>query len=90
MELYSNCCNARPTTEVFYEKGKTLGDCSECKRGAVFLEAYQMDDEEQDGFEEHCKQDNNNECHACATQRHSCEHDGIDDSQDYPEWWNEV
>lgn len=38
MELKSNCCDARPTTEVFYEKGKTLGDCSECHRGAVFYE----------------------------------------------------
>jgi len=38
MELYSNCCDARPTTEVFYEKNKTLGYCNECKRGAVFYE----------------------------------------------------
>ena len=29
-------------------------------------------------------------CYACATQRHKCEHDGQDDSEDYPEWWNEV
>ena len=38
MELYSNCCDARPTTEVFYQKGRTLGYCNECKRGAVFYE----------------------------------------------------
>ena len=30
------------------------------------------------------------DCYPCATQRHSCEHDGQDDSEDLPEWWNEV
>jgi len=30
------------------------------------------------------------ECYGCATQRHSCEHDGQDDSEDLPEWWEEV
>tara|TARA_R100000458_G_scaffold26653_1_gene24145 strand:- start:843 stop:1211 length:369 start_codon:yes stop_codon:yes gene_type:complete len=30
------------------------------------------------------------DCYPCATQRHKCEHDGQDDSEDYPEWWNEV
>jgi hypothetical protein len=30
------------------------------------------------------------DCYPCATQRHSCEHDGRDDSEDLPEWWNEV
>ena len=30
------------------------------------------------------------DCYACATQRHACEHDGRDDSEDLPEWWNEV
>ena len=38
MELYSNCCDARLTTEVFYQKGRTLGYCDECGRGAVFYE----------------------------------------------------
>ena len=36
------------------------------------------------------RQDNNNECYACATQRDKCEHDGRDDSEDYPEWWEDV
>lgn len=30
------------------------------------------------------------DCYACATQRDKCEHDGRDDSEDYPEWWEDV
>ena len=65
-----------------------------------------MSEIEHNAFEEHCKasetydimdngeyistSSNTKECYACATQRHSCEHDGQDDSEDLPEWWNEV
>jgi hypothetical protein len=43
-------------------------------------------EKEIEAFEEHCK----DECYACATQRHACEHDSLDDSADYPEAWKEV
>ena len=84
MEFFSNCCNSQPITEVFEDKDSTLGYCSDCKRGAVFSNTYQMSNEEQEAFEEHCK---SNECYACATQRDKCEHD---DSEDYPEDWKDI
>ena len=30
------------------------------------------------------------QCYGCATQRYACEHDSIDESDEYPEWWEEV
>ena len=48
--------------------------------------SYKMTDEEYTAWLEYMS----TECYACATQRHACEHDGIDDSADLPEWWNEV
>ena len=47
---------------------------------------HQMNNEEYTAYLEYMT----NECYACATQRHKCEHDGRDDSEDLPEWWNEV
>ena len=44
---------------------------------------------ELEAFEKHCKS-SQEECYPCATQRHACEHDGFDDSADYPEDWKEL
>ena len=47
---------------------------------------YKMTDEEYTAWLEYMA----TECYGCATQRYACEHDGIDDSADYPEDWKEL
>ena len=83
MEFYSNCCDAPPTTDVYEEKDKILGYCSECKDGAVFFKQKEEDCYACATQRDKCEHDFSDD----SLGDYPCSED---DSQDYPEDWKDV
>lgn len=69
-----------------YDNGKSSPKCFDWPKH--LQESFnEVDDKHHNGY---YQQKYMEDCYPCATQRHKCEHDGRDDSEDLPEWWNEV